>query len=277
MSNMSLIDKYKSSTKDSKFEDIESYKQPELAVGDIVRIKPSKRNSQPIAFSQCGKVILFKNSAQLKYGFGKIKSVLERPNCFICVAENCVYDFYTGLSESEVISLHEFEQVLQNLGFRKQYETDIDEFDKMYVWANLDLRVLIKFETWSKKFNKDYTVVTKTYMNYNSVDVMLIADKAAYSDLHNISGWQSIWGSYVVVDLVSCKMDYPLHKLLELTSGLETWGDRTPGLWHYGEKDIRDFSVPLSRILDFKDDVVNIFGIHIEEALEVRREFAQSL
>lgn len=261
------------------FETPEEYRDSfNVHVGTVVRIRPSKRDKRPIAYTELGKIILFKNWKDLHYGFGEITSVKDCGKYFLCTAENCVCDFYTGITEKEIIPLEEFEQVLSGFGFRKQYVEDIDEFDKLYVWAHLKRKILIKFETWSKDYSQDYKNPIKSYLRYNSVNVTLIADPDVRIDLRRDgSGWVAACGQHIEFDLERNSYDFPLHWIITLSTGVTDWGDRTPSLWNYNEHDIRDFSIPLSKMRKFKDNVAEAFGIDLEESIKHYHEIAVEL
>ena len=82
--------------------DFEKYAEMlKLNVGEIVKLKKSKKNGKMIAYSSSGKVILFENSKELHEGYVQITKVHEKERVYIARGQNVPFDYYYGISNDE--------------------------------------------------------------------------------------------------------------------------------------------------------------------------------
>lgn len=49
-----------------------------VSVGDILRIRKSKRDGKPIAYAPNGKVVIIKNKDEIHFGYGEVLSITEK-------------------------------------------------------------------------------------------------------------------------------------------------------------------------------------------------------
>ena len=144
--------------------DFEKYAEMlKLNVGEIVKLKKSKKNGKLIAYSSSGKVILFENSKELHVGYVQITKVHEKERVYIARGQNVPFDYYHGISNDEL------EEVLKDLGFVEEYtrEFNYDTGDGEYpnkfkVYANLDRKMLLTVETWNTKDEESYNSIKLT-------------------------------------------------------------------------------------------------------------------
>lgn len=235
----------------------------EIQTGDIVRIYKSQRDGSPISYTPTGKVILFQNKEKLRYGYGKIISIEKvKKNVIIVTAENCIYDFYYGYSNDEVIPLDELNKVLESLGFSQEYSTPINDNNTFYVWANLETGAIITIETWNKENEK----------TYNTVDVY-IPSSIPFNARYDVLGIHMWTYNICEFNAVFSRSKFPLHDILKLCNNSKNWGGQTPNLWHYGDGPDFDHIKVMQRIYDFKHDLPKLFNMDIEGSIKKIRDF----
>lgn len=228
--------------------------------GDIFRLHKSKKNNQWIAYTDYGKVILFKNRNELHAGFVEIISFVDRGKCFVATGKNVVKDFYYGVYNDEVIPYDEFKEVLKLHGFVPEYEEKIDDNNNFYVWANLELGCLITVEEWNNNGQR----------TYNSAKVYIPTHSSLAFDIR--SEWSGFnFGGYNVCcfDIVNCRNEFPLEYVLHLSDKKNiSWKGETPSLFHYGDQKEDgnvDFVRCLKKIYNFNDkDLWKKFGMDVE-------------
>lgn len=227
--------------------------------GDIFRLHKSKKNGQWIAYTDFGKVILFRNHKELHAGFVEIVSFVDKDRCIIATGKNVVNDFYYGYENDEVIPYDEFQEVLKLHGFVPEYEEKINEDNNFYVWANLKLGSLITIETWNYDGEK----------TYNSVDVYIPTHSTlAFELMHEWCGFSHGGYNVCCFNLVNCRNEFPLRYVLHHSDKRNiSWNGDTPGLWHYGDRtdENMDFIRCIKKIYDFNDkDLWKKFGMDVE-------------
>lgn len=239
--------------------------------GDIVRIRKSKRDGKLISYDQLGKVILIKNQDDLKVGFGKVTSIVEKEKYYIATLEQTPYDIYYGYDKGETIPYNELKEVLTMLNFTKEltmpikkesYELDDGNFFE--IWANLDTGDLITIETWFQDGEESYNTINLFIPTGNTL---------AFSFTNDYSGFSSGGRDTCCFNAIWCKDDTPLRYLLKFSSKSKDWNGDHPHLWHYGDGHDFDFSEVLKRIYDCKDDIGTLFNMQIEEQLKRYADF----
>lgn len=248
--------------------DFEKYaKMLKLNVGDIVKLKKSKKNGKLIAYSDIGKVILFDNSKDLHAGYAEITKVHEKETVYIAHGRNVPFDYYYGIPNDEL------EEVLKNLGFVEEYtkefmyDTGDGEYpNKFTVYANLDRKMLLSVETWN----------TKDRESCNSINLTFAVDTfgASWHALERY-GFSHGDGKTSTFNIVSSTISFPLHKIMDLQSRVSGWGGNTPSLWCYadGTPDVlpdgfQFYIDAAKRIYDFHDDIDKLFDIRTDESIE---------
>lgn len=248
--------------------ELEEYaKAFKVNVGDIAKLKKSKRDGKLIAYNRDGKVILFDNSRDLHKGFVEITKVQEKKTAYIAHGRNVPFDFYCGIPHAE------FEEVLKNLGFVEEYtkefmyNTDDEEYpNKFKVYANVSRKMLITVETWDTKDEESYNSVNITF----AINVLGMHWRV----LENY-GFSHGGGSISTFNLVNNTLDFPLHRVMDLQMKVDDWNGHTPSLWCYADgqpdvypDDIKFYIDAANRIYDFKDDIDMMFNIRTSETIE---------
>lgn len=226
-----------------------------IEVGDVIRLSRSNKTGKFVSYEETGKIILIKNQDNLKAGFARVTKVLTVKDKYTLVcAENVVYDVYT---EEGGISYTELCTVLENLGFVKEYQTAIDSDNVFDVWARLETGELVTLETWNKHGCR----------GFNTINLYIPTGNNTIFRVHRDTGISH--GNYYVCcfNALHCKMDFPLHYLLSLSSQSRDWHGESPALWHYGDGDDLDFPSILSRIFEFKDNLNSLFNMDIKSTI----------
>lgn len=241
------------------------------SINDVVRIRKSKRNGKLISYDRMGKVILIKNQNDLRIGFGKVTSIVEKDKYYITTLEQTPYDIYYGCGKDETIPYNELKEVLTMLNFTKELTIpikkesyELDEGNFFEIWANLDTGDLITIETWFQDGEESYNTIKLFIPTGNSL---------AFSFTNDYSGFSSGGRNTCCFNTIWCKDDTPLRYLLKFSSKSKNWNGDHPHLWHYGDGDNFNFSEVLKRIYDCKDDIGTLFNMQIEEQLKRYAEF----
>lgn len=227
-----------------------------ISVGDVLRAKCSKRDGRLIAYSNTGKIVLFKNREMLRSGFVSVDKVLcEKENYILVTAQNIAYDYYAG--SDGVIPYTELCEVLTNLGFVREYLTTIDSDNVFDVWADLLTGNLITIETW----NRDGAV------GYNHIYVYVPTGDTTAFTASTASGFAQ--GSYSVCcfDVQFCKVPHPIRYILSKSSGTCNWNGETPDMWHYGDTRPIDHAKVLERLYACADNINELFNMRVEDSI----------
>lgn len=230
---------------------------------DIIRIRKSKKDGKLISYDELGKVVLIKNQADLKIGFGKVTSIIEKEKYYIATLEQVPYDIYYGYDENETIPYSELCEVLKMLKFTQELTLPIDDDNFFDVWANLDTGDLITIETWNHKEEETYNTINLYIPTGNNLAFSLSNNYIGFS----FGGFQTC-----CFNAIWCKSDTPLRTLLKYSSKNKNWNGDHPNLWHYGDGHNFDFSEVLKRIYDCKDDIGTLFNMKIEDSLKRYKE-----
>lgn len=239
---------------------------------DIYRLHKSKINGNWIAYTDYGKVILFKNHKSLHAGFVEITSFEDKGKCFLATGKNVVEDFYYGYENDEVIPYEEFKEVLKLHGFVPEYEEKIDENNNFYVWANLELGSLITIEEWNKDGKR----------TYNSVKVYIPTHSGlAFDVIHEWCGFAFGGWNICCFNIVNCRNEFPLEYVLHLSDKKDiSWKGETPSIIHYGDqKEDGDVDLVrcLKKIYDFNDkDLWKKFEMNVEGHIRNIEKFFNS-
>lgn len=252
--------------------DFEKYAEMlKLNVGEIVKLKKSKKNGKMIAYSSSGKVILFENSKELHEGYVQITKVHEKERVYIARGQNVPFDYYYGISNDE------FEEVLKELGFVEEYtrEFNYDTGDGEYpnkfkVYANIDRKMLLTVETWNTKDEESYNSINLTFAVNTLGTIWHVLERYGFS--HG-------GGNTSTFDLVRSTLDFPLHKIMDLQLGVNGWNGNHPSLWCYADghpdeyPSCNQFFIDAAkRIYEFHDDIDKLFDIRTAEAIERYKE-----
>lgn len=238
--------------------------------GYIYGLHKSKINGNWIAYTDYGKVILFKNHKSLHAGFVEITSVEDKGKCFLATGKNVVKDFYYGYENDEVIPYDEFKEVLKLYGFVPEYEEKIDEDDYFYVWANLECGSIITIETWSKGGEKTYNSVNMYIPTHSLLAFEKNIDRGGFSH----GGW-----NVCCFNLVFCKYEFPIEWVLHLSDKKDiSWKGDVPSLWSYGTEmyEVSDFIENVKKLYKFKDkDLWKKFGMDVDGYIQRFRKIEE--
>lgn len=235
-----------------------------IHVNDIVRIRKSKKDNTLISRDSMGKIILIKNQSEIKVGFGKVVSVVEKEKYYIATLEQVPYDIYYGYDKDETIPYDELKEVLKILGFTQELTLPIKENNFFDVWANLETGDLITIETWNYNGKNTYNTINLYIPTGNSLAFSLWKDMGFSSGSYDVCCFNAIW----------CKDETPLHTLLKYSSKNKNWNGEPPELWHYGDGHNLDFAEILKRIYKCKDDIGSLFNMKIEENIKKYHDFS---
>lgn len=238
---------------------VESSPNNLLSKGDLVRVYISEKNGNKISYDEAGKVVLFKNSNRLQVGYARIESIEEKDKYYLAKSKNVLSDFYIDEKEHNNLSIDELEIVLQMHGFTKQYETKIDDVDSYYVFANLKLGAIITVESWSKDGYQSYGDVVLSLPCVNAYELIHSSERLGISRINDI---------VVSFNLVNTSIDFPIFKILKLSSGTN-WRGNSVALWHYGDSEAisddyeKAYMEIGKRLLKFKDPVYKLFNMSL--------------